>query len=172
MTNSTFVLFILDRIRTRAAAQEREPDEGGWFELAYSAGMIALTGWSVLLFGVAIGALSLIVPDTDPSERLAGLIMGACMLAAGLVVLNEGRARVWVGPEGIEASSAWKGRVYLDWDDVEEVAWSNVNQWYRISGAAGTIRVHAWMGTTELRDHLRRHLDEALAGDALQAQGS
>jgi len=105
----------------------------------------------------------------ESGERLfltAGHVFFAFMC---LLLINEGRAVVWVDSEGIGASSPWRWwSVELPWEEVEELRWGGqALMWYRIKGPRGTIRVHRWHGGRTLEDYFARFLSEELAREAV-----
>jgi hypothetical protein len=120
------------------------------------------------LFFFAMGLLSWFGED-DPGMRTFVTSGHAFFAFMCLLLINEGRAVVWLDSVGVGTKSPWRWwSVELRWEDVTELRWGGrALMWYRIKGAAGTIRVHAWLGGRLLEDYFARHLSEEIAREAI-----
>ena len=155
------------KIEARVASQARAPDDEGWIELTYPPGIFMRFGVLGLLVAAFFVAVPWLDSDVTSGETILFRIAAAFFLLGSLGLLNERRARVWVGPMGIDADSPWKRDVSLDWEEVDEVRWCSSGMWYRVRGTTGTVRVHSWLGAELVEEMMIRHLDEDLVREAI-----
>ena len=136
--------------------------------LRYQAGVFLVVGGFGALFFFAMGLLSWFGED-DPGMRTFVTSGHAFFAFMCLLLINEGRAVVWLDSVGVGTKSPWRWwSVELRWEDVTELRWGGrALMWYRIKGAARTIRVHAWLGGRLLEDYFARHLSEEIAREAI-----
>ena len=172
MSRSGLTIVIVDALMRRANAKARKRPEGvergDGRILRYQAGMFLVIGGLGFIFFGAMALLTWFFEE-DPGLRTfhtCGLAFGSLMC---LLLINEGRAVVWLDAEGIGAKSPWRWwSVELAWGEVEELRWGGqALMWYRIKGPGGTIRVHQWHGGRILEDYFARFLSEEIAREAI-----
>jgi len=172
MSRSGLTIAIVEALQRKANERSRERSERAGEEdgriLRYQPGLfLAIGAFGFAFFGL-MGLFSWLFVE-ESGERLF-LTAGHALFAFMCVLLiNEGRAVVWVDSEGIGAKSPWRWwSVELPWEEVEELRWGGqALMWYRIKGPGGTIRVHQWHGGRALEDYFARFLSEELAREAV-----
>ena len=163
----------MERLRVRERVKEGDIYEDGWLTLHYYPVMFHLYAGLALLLALALSFMAWLTVEVE-GERALIYAESSLFALMGLSLINEDRAVVWMGPDGIGAKSPWRWwSVELRWDEVEELRWGGqALMWYRIKGPGGTIQVHAWLGERILEDHFAKHLTEEVAKEAVAKANS
>jgi hypothetical protein len=98
-------------------------------------------GMSLLLI-----VLMIIAPFKEPQDPyIAGGMLLFFLILGGCLFL-ESKSRVELDQNGVSASSTWRQRRTIRWDDVAEVRFSAGSQYFAIiSGQGEKIRIHTMM---------------------------
>jgi hypothetical protein len=177
MSRNGITIAVVEAIKRRADERARKrvdvPAGDGGRILRYPSAFFLVAGWIGLLFFLAMGLL-IWFSDETAGAKLFYLVQTAIMALMCLLLLNEHRAVAWIDSEGIGAKSPWRWRsVELRWEEVTELRWcGRTLMWYRIRGAGGTIRVHAWLGGRLIEDYFAKHLTEEIACEAVAEANS
>jgi hypothetical protein len=85
-------------------------------------------------------------------------------LLLGPLVWDFTRFSIVVSPEGLDFHSPWRPGFFMAWQDVEEVSYSLMWQWFTIRSTHGRkIHVGKWIGgIADFLFELTRHLDPAV----------
>lgn len=155
---------VSERVRKRVNVSR---EEGGRI-LRYPPGLFLVIGGVGFLLFLGLG-LGFWVSDEPYGMKVFYCVQAAIFAVMSLALIREGRAVIWVDSVGVGAKSPWRWwSVELRWEEVTELRWGGrALMWYRIKGAAGTIRVHAWLGGRLLEDYFARHLSEEIAREAI-----
>ena len=78
---------------------------------------------------------------TPAMMNIAGMLLLAGSLVAGLLLIEVTRVQVILTEEGITRDSPWSKVLTVKWGEVERVRYSSLNQWFLVVGAGCTIRV-------------------------------
>ena len=168
---------VVEAIKRRADEHARRridvsAEDGGRI-LRYQLGLFLVVGSFGFLFFSAMGLLSWFAEDSTGMRSFV-ITLHAFFAFMCLLLINEGRAVIWLDSVGIGTKSPWRWwSVELRWAEVTELRWcGSALMWYRIRGAAGTIRVHAWLGGRLLEDYFARYLSEEVARVAVAKANS
>lgn len=172
MSRNGITIAVVEAIKRRADERARKrvevPAEDGGHILRYQSGLFLVVGGFGFLFFSAMGLLAWFAEDSTGMRSFVIIVYVFSALMC-LLLINEGRAVIWVDSVGLGTKSPWRWwSVELSWEEITELRWGgDALMWYRIRGAAGTIRVHAWLGGRLLEDYFARHLSEEVAREAV-----
>ena len=172
MARQGITIAVVEAIQRRVSERVRKrvnvPREEGGRILRYPPGLFLVIGGSGFLLFLGLG-LGLWMSDEPYGIKVFYCVQAAIWAVMSLALIREGRAVIWVDSVGVGAKSPWRWwSVELRWEEVTELRWGGrALMWYRIRGAGGTIRVHAWLGGRLLEDYFARYLSEELAREAI-----
>lgn len=103
------------------------------------------------------------IKDQNDEYALCGMI-ALFFLLSGPLVWDFTRFSIVVSPEGLDFHSPWRPGFFMAWQDVEEVKYSLMWQWFTIRSTHGQkIHVGKWIGgIADFLLELTRHLDPAV----------
>jgi len=96
-------------------------------------------------------------------------IIGLYALFGGLgavLIWETSRFALAVSRDGLECRSPWRGQRFIPWNQIKEISYSLINQWFVIRSTDGwKFRIHTFVpGLTQFLESCESHLPpEALA---------
>ena len=177
MSRNGITIAVVEAIQRRVNERVRKrvdvPREEGGRILRYPPGLFLVIGGFGFLLFLAL-ALGVWFSDDIYWVKVFYGVQAAILAVMSLALIREGRAVIWVDSVGLGAKSPWRWwSVELRWEEVTELRWGGrALMWYRIRGAAGTIRVHAWLGGRLVEDYFARYLSEEVARVAVAKANS
>jgi hypothetical protein len=115
--------------------------------------------FALLLPMIMIYVIAVFPWGRDNRLTYAGAAYLATCLAAGLGHIEVSRGQVCITEDGVTRISPWKGRVTLQWIEVERVEYSSLNSVFVLIGAGRRIRVSRYLsGVKVFADTLKRKL--------------
>jgi len=114
-------------------------------------------------FGIPLAIFALGVSFPTREDQLWA-ILGVVALFAGIGIplwWEATRYALIVSPEGLNCRSPWRGRLFLPWEEVEEVSYSSMNSWFVIQARGRRkFRVPLFIsGIPAFLDQCEQHLD-------------
>jgi hypothetical protein len=136
-------LFMLSAARTQPIADPRD----GSLRFRYNLLFRGTTFVFAFVVPLAFAVLLLIIPVKSDEDFWATIGMSAFVIGTGFLFRRESsRFALIVSPAGLDCRSPWFSSKFIAWQDVEEVSFSSINQWFVIRAIDGRrFRVHRFV---------------------------